>query len=93
MPGGGGGGGFVDFLVILIVILLVAALGVLGYGCYKGWTYPKLTALVSRMPARSQTTPTPGFDPGMGPISSQARGAPLSSTDSATPYLPPASPN
>ena len=92
----GGGGGFGTFMWVVVALLLIGLIGVLAFGCHKGWTYPKLTALVrgASIGGRSQTTPTPSFDNPIGPITSptSTRGGPLAAADSATPYMPPSQP-
>ena len=107
--GGGGGGGTAGdgnagsaFGTVVLVLFLLCLVGVLGFGWYKGWRYPRLMAALESakgfdprrwqaMGRRSQTTPTPNFDSvAGGPLSSTNvnRGEmPLAMSDSATPYV------
>ena len=96
--GGGGGGGAGVFFTVIVVLFLIGLVGVLGYGFYKGWRYPKTSAAISSLSSklkfkgsgRSQTTPTPAFD-SVGPLSSanniSCSRNPLAMSDSATPYV------
>ena len=87
-----------------IIILVLFILGCCGFGVYaykKGWSLsdvvPKLPSNFSlpsfKRQGRSQTNPiTPSFD-STGPLSTtQGRGMPLASADSATPYMAPTAP-